>query len=71
MAAVNQAIETKDRDMLMKTLQHPRSQLPHVYEFAGSLYMEEFCSMKEEKEDELDYDEMYAAVKGKNTVRIS
>jgi hypothetical protein len=64
--SVNQAIETKDRDLLMKTLQHPRSQLPQVHDFAGSLYMEEFCSMREEKENEeqLDYDEIYAAVGG-------
>ena len=50
MTAINTAIETGDSALLMKTLQHPKSQLPEVYDFAGSLYMEEFKNMKEEKE---------------------
>ena len=48
----------------MKTLQHPKSQLPDVHEFAASLYLTEFRSMREEKEGDLDYDEIYGAVKG-------
>ena len=62
--SINTAIETSDTALLMKTLQHPKSQLPEVYDFAGQLYMEEFKNMKDEKEDNLDYDEIFAAVKG-------
>ena len=48
--AINTAIETDDPSLLMKTLQHPKSQLPEVCDFAGPLYMEEFKNMREEKE---------------------
>ncbi|KAH3833286.1 hypothetical protein DPMN_106592, partial [Dreissena polymorpha] len=61
--SVNTSIDTRDVPLLMKTLQHPKSQLPECYEFAGTLYMAEFISMKEEKNEDLNYDEMYGAVK--------
>ena len=62
---VNQAVQTGDQALLMKTLQHPRSQLPEVFEFAGPLYLEEFKAMREDKEGDLDYQEILATVRGK------
>ncbi|XP_052795267.1 ras GTPase-activating-like protein IQGAP1 [Mya arenaria] len=61
--SINSSLETKDMALLMKTLQHPKSQLPPVHEFAGSLYMTEFTSMREEKGGDLDYEEVFAAVR--------
>lgn len=60
---INLAIANNDVDHLIKVLQSPSSQLPQVYNTAGNLYMEEFKNMKEEKQEDLDYDEIYTAVK--------
>ncbi|XP_063433642.1 ras GTPase-activating-like protein IQGAP1 [Mytilus trossulus] len=60
---INLAIANDEVDHLVKVLQSPSSQLPPVFDTAGSLYMEEFKNMKDEKQDDLDYDEIYAAVK--------
>ncbi|KAL3866731.1 hypothetical protein ACJMK2_044012 [Sinanodonta woodiana] len=60
---INKAVGERNQELLMKQFQNPSSQLPPVYSFAAVLYMEEFHNMKAEKEDDLDYDEIFAAVK--------
>ena len=64
MIAINAAIDTCEADELMKALQNPKAQLPQVHEFASSLYFEEFHNMKDEKQADLDYEEIFVAVKG-------
>lgn len=61
--SINSAIDSGDMEQLMKALSSPSAKLPPVYDFAGSLYMEEFQNMKVEKQTELDYDEIFAAIK--------
>ena len=60
---INLAITNNDADHLIQVLQNPRSQLPQVYDTAGALYLEEFRNMKDEKQEDLDYDEICGAVK--------
>ncbi|CAG2216724.1 unnamed protein product [Mytilus edulis] len=47
---INLAIANDEVDHLVKVLQSPSSQLPPVFDTAGSLYMEEFKNMKDEKQ---------------------
>ena len=61
---INGAINGGDPVLLMKALKNPSAQLPPVHDSGDMLYLEEFCNMKNEKESDLDYDEIYAAVKG-------
>ncbi|KAL5004093.1 hypothetical protein ScPMuIL_017549 [Solemya velum] len=60
---VNSAVGNGDHVQLMRALQNPAGQFPAVYDFAGPLYLEEFVNMKAEKQGELDYEEIFAAVK--------
>lgn len=50
MVSINSAIDSGDMEQLMKALSSPSAKLPPVYDFAGSLYMEEFQNMKAEKQ---------------------
>ena len=50
MAAINAAIENGDSSQLMRVLQNQASQLPPVFDFAASLYLEEFRSIRAEKQ---------------------
>lgn len=61
---INEAIDSCDADQLLKALQKPEAQLPPVFDFANALYFEEFHNMRDEKQSELDYDEISAAVRG-------
>ncbi|XP_056022517.1 ras GTPase-activating-like protein IQGAP1 isoform X2 [Ostrea edulis] len=60
---INEAIDSCDADQLLKALQKPEAQLPPVFDFANALYFEEFHNMRDEKQSELDYDEISAAVR--------
>lgn len=66
--AINSAIESQDASQLLKTLQNSNSQLPTVYDFAAPLYLEELVSIRSEKQEELDYDEIAAALMVLNAV---
>ncbi|KAK3096452.1 hypothetical protein FSP39_000292 [Pinctada imbricata] len=61
--AINEAIDTCEAQELMKALLNPKAQLPPVHEFAFNLYFEEFHNMKDEKQADLEYEEIFAAVK--------
>ncbi|XP_060062495.1 ras GTPase-activating-like protein IQGAP1 [Ylistrum balloti] len=61
--AINAAITNGDPAMLMRALQNPAAKLPPVNPYGDALYLEEFFNMRQEKQDDLDYDEIYAAVK--------
>lgn len=47
---INTAIDSQDPAQLLRALQAPTAQLPEVLDFAGGLYMEEFNSVKADKE---------------------
>ncbi|KAK7450216.1 hypothetical protein BaRGS_00039964 [Batillaria attramentaria] len=66
--AINGAIESQDATQLLKALQNSNAQLPQVYDFAAPLYLEELVSIKSEKGEELDYDEIAAALTVLNAV---
>ncbi|XP_070211492.1 ras GTPase-activating-like protein IQGAP1 isoform X2 [Littorina saxatilis] len=66
--AVNAAISTKDPAELLKALQNSSAQFPQVYDFAAPLYLEELSSIKAEKQEELDFDEIAAALMVLNAV---
>ncbi|XP_076443787.1 ras GTPase-activating-like protein IQGAP1 isoform X2 [Babylonia areolata] len=66
--SVNEAIDSTDPTQLMKAFQNSAAIFPQVYEFAGPLYLEELTSIKGEKQDELDYDEIAAALMVLNAV---
>lgn len=61
---INEAIDSCDAEQLLKALQNPAAQLPPVFDYACALYFEEFHNMRDEKQSELDYDEISAAVRG-------
>lgn len=61
---INEAIDSCDSEQLLKALQNPAAQLPPVFDYACALYFEEFHNMRDEKQSELDYDEISAAVRG-------
>lgn len=63
---INEAIDSCDAEQLLKALQNPAAQLPPVFDYACALYFEEFHNMRDEKQSELDYDEISAAVRGKS-----
>lgn len=60
---INEAIDSCDSEQLLKALQNPSAQLPPVFDYACALYFEEFHNMRDEKQSELDYDEISAAVR--------
>ncbi|XP_061172402.1 ras GTPase-activating-like protein IQGAP1 isoform X1 [Saccostrea echinata] len=60
---INEAIDSCDAEQLLKALQNPGAQLPSVFDYASALYFEEFHNMRDEKQSELDYDEIAAAVR--------
>lgn len=60
---INAAITNGDATVLMRALQNPAAKLPPVNPYGESLYLEEFFNMRQEKQDDLDYDEIFAAVK--------
>lgn len=66
--AVNEAIDSSEAELLLKAFQNSSGQFPTVFDFAAPLYLEELGSIKEEKQDELDYDEILAALMVLNTV---
>lgn len=66
---INEAIDSCDSEQLLKALQNPSAQLPPVFDYACALYFEEFHNMRDEKQSELDYDEISAAVRGEVHVR--
>ncbi|OWF47735.1 ras GTPase-activating-like protein IQGAP1 isoform X2 [Mizuhopecten yessoensis] len=61
--AINTAINSGDPAVLMRVLQNPAAKLPPVIPYGDVLYLEEFFNMRQEKQDDLDYDEIFAAVK--------
>ena len=65
MDLINEAIDSCDAEQLLKALQNPAAQLPPVFDYACALYFEEFHNMRDEKQLELDYEEICAAVRGK------
>ncbi|XP_078316270.1 ras GTPase-activating-like protein IQGAP1 isoform X2 [Crassostrea virginica] len=60
---INEAIDSCDAEQLLKALQNPAAQLPPVFDYACALYFEEFHNMRDEKQSELDYEEICAAVR--------
>lgn len=64
MDLINEAIDSCDAEQLLKALQNPAAQLPPVFDYACALYFEEFHNMRDEKQSELDYEEICAAVRG-------
>ena len=55
----------QDPDLLMKSLQNPVVQLTPVDSSVGQLYLEELASMRNEKGENLEFDEIDAALQGK------
>lgn len=68
---INEAIDSCDAEQLLKALQNPAAQLPPVFDYACALYFEEFHNMRDEKQSELDYDEISAAVRGNFSTDIN
>ncbi|XP_025077670.1 ras GTPase-activating-like protein IQGAP1 isoform X2 [Pomacea canaliculata] len=66
--SVNEAIDRGDHALLLRALQDPSAQLSQVYEFAGPLYQEELVNIKAEKQNDLDYEEIAAALTVLNAV---
>ncbi|XP_029657707.1 ras GTPase-activating-like protein IQGAP1 isoform X1 [Octopus sinensis] len=60
---INLAIENTDAEQLMKALQNPAAQLSPIDDTAPMLYCDEFCSIRQEKQDSLEYHEIFNAVK--------
>ncbi|KAK6188369.1 hypothetical protein SNE40_004554 [Patella caerulea] len=60
--AINSALESGDRNALLKALQNPAAQLPPVYDTAADLYLEEFLNIKKDKEGELEHEEICGAL---------
>ncbi|XP_041369796.1 ras GTPase-activating-like protein IQGAP1 isoform X2 [Gigantopelta aegis] len=67
-AAINAAIDNGDSVQLMRSLQNPASQLPPVCDFAAVLYLEEFQSIRADKQADLDHEELVASLKVLNAV---
>lgn len=65
---VNQALSSQDPDLLIKSLQNPAVQLTPVHSQAGQLYLEELASMRKEKGQNLDFDEIDAALQVISTI---
>ncbi|GFS24828.1 Ras GTPase-activating protein nGAP-like isoform X6, partial [Elysia marginata] len=61
---VNQALAGQDPDLLMKSLQNPVVQLTPVHSQVGQLYLEELASMRSEKGEDLEFEEIDAALQG-------
>ena len=61
---VNQALASQDPELLMKSLQNPVVQLASVHPAAGQLYLEELASMRTEKGQNLEFEEIDAALQG-------
>ncbi|KAL8562627.1 hypothetical protein ACOMHN_011199 [Nucella lapillus] len=66
--SVNEAIDNSDPTQLLKAFQNSATFFHQVYDFAAPLYLEELTSIKGEKQGELDYDEIAAALVVLNAV---
>ncbi|XP_012941932.1 ras GTPase-activating-like protein IQGAP1 isoform X2 [Aplysia californica] len=60
---VNQALSSRDAELLMKALQNPTLKLGGIHSSAAQLYVEELASMREEKGEDLDFNDIEAALK--------
>ncbi|XP_013411467.1 ras GTPase-activating-like protein IQGAP1 [Lingula anatina] len=60
---INSALSGEDPQALMKALANPAAMLPPVHDFAANLYFEEFVNIKEEKQGDLDYEEIFGGVR--------
>ncbi|XP_064650547.1 ras GTPase-activating-like protein IQGAP1 isoform X2 [Lineus longissimus] len=61
--AINRALEDGDPTTTVKALKNPAAQLPVVYDFASSLYQEEFFMIKNEKKADLAFNELHGGVR--------
>lgn len=62
--AINEALEKDDSSLTVQKLQNPVADLPSIDVYASKLYHAELSGMKQEKQGDLDYEELSTAVKG-------